>query len=359
MLPISDGSAFDQLKLLVDREGDNLAGPDWLDPLSDLTTYSGVPPASFSKNRGMGVWHFDCGTDAARGFPMTPSRLLAMCVTFCLLGIPLIANGGAGDPRLVNGVVEWPAVVSNEPFLIVRGDNGALYYVGIAGARREDAVAAGSRVSVLGLEGRNPHEITAVAMGCGPSAEAALAQLLESRPATIGPATPAPAPAAAPAPVPAPAHDTGTSVTSSPAAPAASAPPAAPASRQPSAPSPKVTADARPPAVTPAVVPASTTPPTEVATVHPSSVATPPMLVPSGDQRWIELVGEVETLVGRVLVLKVDGGRVNVDVSSLRANLGPLAPGSVVKVYGVPVELRFKAMGFIDPDARAQRPPQN
>jgi len=109
--------------------------------------------------------------------------------------------------------------------------------------------------------------------------------------------------------------------------------------------------DARPPAVTPAVVPASTTPPTEV--------ATPPMLVPSGDQRWIELVGEVETLVGHVLVLKVEGGRVNVDVSSLRANLGPLAPGSVVKVYGVPVELRFKAMGFIDPDARAQRPRQN
>ena len=30
MLPISDGSAFDQLKLLVDSEGDNLAGPDWL-----------------------------------------------------------------------------------------------------------------------------------------------------------------------------------------------------------------------------------------------------------------------------------------------------------------------------------------
>lgn len=262
---------------------------------------------------------------------MTPSRLLAMCVTFCLLGIPLIANGGAGDPRLVNGMVEWPAVVSNEPFLVVRGDSGALYYVGIAGARREGAVAAGSRVSVLGLEGPNPHEITAVAMGCGPSAEAALAQLLGSRPATIGPATPTPAPAAAPAPGTAPAHDTGTSVTT----------------------------DARPPVVTPAVVPASTAPPTEVATPHLSSVATPPMLVPSDDQRWIELVGEVETLVGRVLVLKVDGGRVNVDVSGLRANLGPLAPGSVVKVYGVPVELRFKAMGFIDPDARAQRPRQN
>src|SRR4029453_2135472 len=142
----------------------------------------------------MGVWHFDCGTDAARGFPMAPSRLLAMCVTFCLLGIPLIANGGAGDPRLINGMVEWPAVGSNEPFFGARGDNGALYYVGIAGARREGAVAAGSRVSVLGLEGPNPHEITAVAMGWGPSAGAGLAQLLGCRPAPIGPAAPPPAP---------------------------------------------------------------------------------------------------------------------------------------------------------------------
>ena len=55
MLPISDGSAFDQLKLLVDREGDNLAGPDWLDPLSDLTTYSGVPGRRSRKTAG---WAF-------------------------------------------------------------------------------------------------------------------------------------------------------------------------------------------------------------------------------------------------------------------------------------------------------------
>jgi hypothetical protein len=56
--------------------------------------------------------------------------------------------------------------------------------------------------------------------------------------------------------------------------------------------------------------------------------------------------------VGRTLVLKVDGGRVSVDVSSLRANLErTVTPGSTVKVYGVPVDVRFKAMGFMDPDA--------
>jgi hypothetical protein len=86
-----------------------------------------------------------------------------------------------------------------------------------------------------------------------------------------------------------------------------------------------------------------------------SAVATAPM-TPVDDRRWTELVGEVEKFVGRTLVLRVDGGgRVSVDVSSLSGNLERMvAPGSRVKVYGVPVELRFKALGFIDPDARGR-----
>ena len=36
MLPISDGSAFNQLKALVDGESDNLAGPDWLGMLASI-----------------------------------------------------------------------------------------------------------------------------------------------------------------------------------------------------------------------------------------------------------------------------------------------------------------------------------
>ena len=43
MLPISDGSAFEQLKLLVDREGDNLAGPDWLGMLAAIGIVKGKP----------------------------------------------------------------------------------------------------------------------------------------------------------------------------------------------------------------------------------------------------------------------------------------------------------------------------
>lgn len=36
MLPSTDASAFEQLKVLLDREGDNLAGPDWLGMLASI-----------------------------------------------------------------------------------------------------------------------------------------------------------------------------------------------------------------------------------------------------------------------------------------------------------------------------------
>jgi hypothetical protein len=43
MLPISDGSAFDKLKLLLDKEGDNLAGPDWLGMMAAIGIIKGQP----------------------------------------------------------------------------------------------------------------------------------------------------------------------------------------------------------------------------------------------------------------------------------------------------------------------------
>jgi len=43
MLPISDASAFDQLKLLVDSEGTNLADPDWLGMLASIGIVKGQP----------------------------------------------------------------------------------------------------------------------------------------------------------------------------------------------------------------------------------------------------------------------------------------------------------------------------
>jgi len=148
---------------------------------------------------------------------MKPSRLRAACATLFLLGLPLAAAAGPGDPRLVSGVVEWPATLTNEPFVIVRGNDAVLYYVSIAATRRDGQVTAGSRIAVLGLEGRNRHEINAVGIGNGATAEIALAQLQDVRPIA--------APAAAAA---APPSDVVTSLKPTP-----------PSSRQPVAQSPK------------------------------------------------------------------------------------------------------------------------
>ena len=43
MLPASDASAFDQLKLLVDSEGPHLADPDWLGMLASIGIVKGQP----------------------------------------------------------------------------------------------------------------------------------------------------------------------------------------------------------------------------------------------------------------------------------------------------------------------------
>jgi hypothetical protein len=304
---------------------------------------------------------------------MTPSRVFAVCATLLVLGMPLTAGADPGDPRLVSGVLEWPVVATSTPFVIIRGDNGVLYYVSVAAARRAGAVKAGARVSVLGIEGPNAHEIRAVGMGSGPTADAALADLqaapappavapapagatpvaAAAPPAAPGPAGAAPAPVAATPPTAAPSPAAITPPTAStilaattPAASAAPTPAAAPASEIAAAPKPSQPATA---ATERAVVPASTTSPTKSAAPAATIEPTAPLVVPSPDQRWVELVGEVERVVGRTLVLKVNGGRVSVDMSGLVGGNAErlFAPGSTVKVYGVPVELKFRAMGFL------------
>ena len=302
---------------------------------------------------------------------MKSSRLRATFATLFVFGLPLAAGAAPGDPRLVTGAVEWPATLTTEPFVVVRGTDGVLYYVGVTATRRDGTVTAGSRVSILGLEGRNRHEINAVGIGSGATADAALAQLLDTRPPVATP----------PAAVAVPASD------AAPSPAAKSAPPAAQASRPPGAPSPKVGEPAAPapmaagaapaptvgaaaPAPKPGngevahvVVPAAPSPkPTTGAPAStPVAVATPtaPMMIPTDKPRWIELVGEVETILGNTIVLRVDGGRVSVDVSSLRGVERSVVPGATVKVYGIPVELRFKAMGFIESNVRAHGPRQN
>lgn len=351
------------------------------------------------------------------------------------------AFAGPGDPRLVNGVLEWPRAVTNEPFIVVRGDDGALYYVTIAAARREATLGAGGRVAVLGLEGRTAHEISALGIGAGDSVESALANLqgAKSAPTAAAPASPnggvaitaptakspsappsqagvmsarpqapptsssstpttaaptapvtVPAPSTAPAPngsattpnatasapavsAPAPAVSAPAPAVTAPtpagsaAAPTAAAPAPAPAPAV-TAPAPAVTAPA--PAVTPttpgvgpypAVISAPTAAPAVAATAPPPKPAVtevapasaPVSPVVRDERRWTEITGVVESISGRTLVLRAPEGRVAVDMSSLSSNLERIVtPGATVRVYGLPVELRFKAMGFFDPGGR-------
>ena len=312
---------------------------------------------------------------------MKVARLLLACVA--LLANPLVVLAGPGDPRLVNGVLEWPRTVTTESFVIVRGDDGVIYYVGLGAARRDGTMTAGSRIAVLGIEGRSAHEVTAVGFGTGATTDAALAQLQGVRPPGASAPAPATAPVSAPstpppaAPVAAPvAAPPATAPQATPSGPATVAPkPPAPApaptaqaaspvgvAAAPVAPatSHAATATSTAPAVTsqPPVPPAPGVVPTAAtskAAAAPQPVALSAPMLPVDDRRWTEVSGEIEAFVGRTVVLKVDGGRVTVDVSSLSGNLERIvAPGTKVKFYGVPVELRFKAMGFIDPDARGR-----
>jgi hypothetical protein len=53
MLPISDGSAFDQLKNLLDTEGPHLADPDWMGMLAGLGIMKGQPFQPDARTRGI------------------------------------------------------------------------------------------------------------------------------------------------------------------------------------------------------------------------------------------------------------------------------------------------------------------
>jgi hypothetical protein len=339
---------------------------------------------------------------------MKSSRIV-LVVIVVVLAAHAAAIAGPGDPRLVNGVLEWPRALTNEPFIVVRGDDSVLYYVTIAAARRDATLTGGARIAVLGLEGRTPHEITALGVGAGDSVESALASLQGAKPAPaasapvvvtppgVGTPTPSvasptpssPAPTAA-APVTPP--NGGAAAIAAPTAKAPGAPtqngvlpgarvappannaaaPAVSTPASPTAPAPTVTAPA--PAVTPttpgvgpypAVISAPSSTPAVAATVPPASTPSKPATLdvapasapmPSlarDDRRWTEITGVVEAVNGRTLVLRTTEGRVAVDMSNLSSNLERLVmPGSTVRVYGLPIEVRFKAMGFVDSGTR-------
>jgi hypothetical protein len=94
-------------------------------------------------------------------------------VVFALLVLPAgTALAAPGDPRVIQGSLEWPSTLSAEPFVVVRGDDGRLYYVDISAAQRRvpGTLTAGTQLAALGVEGMRPYEMAAIAFGAGDAA---------------------------------------------------------------------------------------------------------------------------------------------------------------------------------------------
>jgi hypothetical protein len=89
-----------------------------------------------------------------------------------LLSLTGVALAAPGFPRTVQGTLEWPASLEGAPFILVRADDGRVVYVNVQDARRTGPgnVVAGNRVSAVGVEGTQPHEISALRVGPGDSA---------------------------------------------------------------------------------------------------------------------------------------------------------------------------------------------
>jgi hypothetical protein len=84
-----------------------------------------------------------------------------------------VAAAAPGDPRVVKGTLEWPATLATESLAVVRGEDGVVYYVDASTAERLGTPITG-RVSVVGVEGTRPQELSAVVIGSGDSAVATL-----------------------------------------------------------------------------------------------------------------------------------------------------------------------------------------
>jgi hypothetical protein len=113
------------------------------------------------------------------------------------------ASAAPGDPRVVQGTLEWPPSLSAEPFIVLRSEDGRLVYVDISAAQRRipGALTAGSRVAVLAVEGARPYEMAAMAVGAGDASALGLTlPPAAPMPAASIPSTP-PAPSATPEPL--------------------------------------------------------------------------------------------------------------------------------------------------------------
>ena len=220
-------------------------------------------------------------------------KLALTAIAVLLLAGPALA--APGDPRTVRGALEWPASLSAEPFVVVRGDDGRMYYADVSSAQRMNAGAISGRISLVGVEGNQPHEVHAVVIGAGDSALT-----------FVTPTVPTPAEATAGAPSSLPRQ----AITPPPGAVPSAQPPAQPSAAQPTPMVPR-----------PAV----------------------------GEDLW-QVKGKVASVTPREFVVETKPGQtVRVDVTKLSPwTRDAVRPGDQVKLFGVPQkDRRLVANGFI------------
>ena len=293
-------------------------------------------------------------------------RLLIALALAEILTTPVLA--APGDPRLIQGTIEWPVALASEPVMIVRGDDGRVYSVDVSGALRHGNVAlrGGGRVALLGLEAAKSHELTALVIGSGDAATLARALSQGLTPVTAPAATAATLPATAATPpvtvatppvTAPPASATAPSTVAAPVAAVATPAPPAAVTVPATAGTPPAPA-ATPPATTGTVPPPSANPPVPAGT---RVMATPAVASASTERKqWARVDGRVHSVEATTLILRdSNGSLVLVDISNLNPNVTRvLRPGSPVSVYGYPVEQRFEAAGYIELDPAHPEPPR-
>lgn len=126
--------------------------------------------------------------------------VIALALLMLLAGT---AWAAPGDPRVVQGSLEWPTNLSAEPFLVIRGEDDHLYYVDLSSTQRRapGTLTAGARMTVLGVEGGRPYELAALVFGPGDATSLGLAP---PAPPTSQAAPSASIPSTGTAPVPGP-----------------------------------------------------------------------------------------------------------------------------------------------------------
>jgi len=210
-------------------------------------------------------------------------------------------HAAPGDPRLIEGVLEWPAQLTVEPFLVIRTNDGGWLYADVEAAKRfgDEMLAAGARLTVIGREASRPFEITANALGPGDVTALARALLPYVNSTTVA---------------------SGARRTTTPVPSVAS-----PLSGSPAALDPKV--------------------------AEPSGQLRTSARVwawPTGTPRWVELQGTVDAVADHWVAVRTDEGQmVLVDLSSVRSMVGSFTPGLPISVYGTPGDSKFQAMGVI------------